>query len=87
MDVSLTPLPQAQLRSQLASLRAALASKEAETQRLRQALEVKDRTVGELEEQLARGEEEKEREAERAADLQREKSALQVCTPSERGKY
>ena len=69
---------QAQLRSQLASLRAALANKEAEVQRLRQALDVKDRTIGELQEQLARGEEEKEREAERAGDLQREKSALQV---------
>ena len=47
-------------------------------QRLRQALDVKDRTIGELQEQLARGEEEKEREAERAGDLQREKSTLQV---------
>ena len=69
---------QAQLKSQLGSLRAALANKDVETQRLRQALDVKDGTIGELQEQLARAEEEREREAERAAELQREKSALQV---------
>ena len=66
------------MKSQLGSLRGALANKDVETQRLRQALGAKDRTIGELQEQLARTEEEREGEAERAADLQREKSALQV---------
>ena len=39
---------------------------------------MKDGTIAELQEQLERVGEEREREGERAADLQRENSALQV---------
>ena len=87
-----SPLPQAQLRSQLAALRKALGNKEEETGRLGQTLSLKDETIRDLQEQLERAEEEleraeeererakeeREREAERARELQREKSELQV---------
>ena len=69
---------QAQLKSQLASLRSALANKEEEARRLGQTLGLKDATIGDLQQQLKQAEEERDREAERAEDLQREKSELQV---------
>ena len=80
--MSAPPLPlrslQARLKSQLASLRSALANKEEEARQLGETLGIKDGTIRDLQQQLEQAEEERDREAERAGDLQREKSELQV---------